>query len=175
MKRPLLILVTTLLLAACHQGPVGNPSVPYPTRSVDLNRYAGTWYELGRYENRFEKGCEGVTAEYAWQEDGTISVINRCHQGKVDGPLDTAEGVAKIVPHTANTKLRVSFFGPFYGDYWVLDHGKDYSWSIVGEPTGRYLWLLFRKPHPSEKLKKHVWARAKALGYDTTLIRETEQ
>lgn len=173
MKKLSLLLVTTLLaLSACEEGPVGNAHVPEPAKQVELKRYLGTWYEMGRYKNRFEKNCTGVTAEYSVRDDGEITVLNSCHKGAPDGPLETAEGKAYVVENSNNAKLKVSFFGPFYGDYWVLDHAQDYSWSIVGEPSGRYLWILTRKPK-SEVLKKKLWARAKALGYDTSLIHAT--
>src|SRR5690606_20211155 len=130
---------TAATLSACatlQRGPVGNSAVPQPAKAVDLNRYAGLWYEIGRYENGFERGCEAVTAEYGLRDDGLVSVLNTCRQGAVDGPVKTAQGRAKVTPGSDNAKLKVSFFGPFYvGDYWVLDRAEDYSWSIVGEPS----------------------------------------
>lgn len=167
---------TSLLLAACSAGPVGNKNVPAPAKAVKLERYLGKWYEIARYENRFEKGCEAVTAEYAKREDGLISVLNTCHKGSVDGPLDTAKGKAKIVEDAQGAKLKVSFFGPFYfGDYWVLDRAEDYSWSVVGEPSGRYLWLLARQPILSKELKFSLIHKISALGYDTSMLYYTKQ
>jgi apolipoprotein D and lipocalin family protein len=123
---------------------------------------------------RFEKGCEGVTAEYSKRDDGLIRVLNTCRQGAVDGPTKVAEGKAKVVDTATNAKLKVSFFGPFFGDYWVLDHADDYSWSIVGEGSGRYLWLLSRTL-PTEADRAALTARAKALGYDVSMLRPTKQ
>lgn len=174
MKPLLPVLLGALALTACVAGPVGNPHPPQPAKSVDLERYAGRWYEIARYDMRFEKGCEGVTAEYSKRPDGLIRVLNTCHQGAVDGPVKTSEGKAKIADATTNAKLKVSFFGPFFGDYWVLDHADDYSWSIVGEGSGKYLWLLSRKL-PTEADRAALTARAKALGYDTTMLRPTKQ
>lgn len=160
--------------ATLQRGPVGNPAVPQPAKSVDLNRYAGLWYEIGRYENGFERGCEGVTAQYALRDDGLIGVTNSCRQGAVDGPIKTAQGKAKVVAGAQNAKLKVSFFGPFYlGDYWVLDRADDYAWSIVGEPSGRYLWLLSRTAQPSAQTRATIMERTQALGYDLSLVRET--
>lgn len=160
--------------ATLQRGPVGNPAVPQPAKSVDLSRYAGLWYEIGRYENGFERGCEGVTAQYALREDGLIGVTNTCRQGAVDGPIKTAQGKAKVVAGAQNAKLKVSFFGPFYvGDYWVLDRADDYAWSIVGEPSGRYLWLLSRTAQPSAQTRATIMERTQALGYDLSLVRET--
>jgi apolipoprotein D and lipocalin family protein len=155
-------------------GPVGNPTVPQPAKPVDLGRYAGLWYEIGRYENSFERGCEAVSAEYQMRDDGLIQVVNTCRQGGLDGPIRIARGRARIVPGSGNAKLKVSFFGPFFiGDYWVLDHGEAYDWSIVGEPSGRYLWLLTRAPAPPASIRALIRERAHELGYDIDLIRPT--
>lgn len=156
-------------------GKRGNVAVPEPFKTVDLDRYLGKWYEYARYENGFERGCEGVTAEYAMRDDGLISVRNTCHQNGPDGKARTSEGRARIVPDSGGAKLEVSFFGPFFfGDYWVLDHGDNYTWSIVGEPSGRFLWILTRDAHPSADLVDWLVRRVASLGYDTTLLRTTQ-
>lgn len=164
-----------LLLAACTSYPVGNPNVPEPAKAVELERYLGRWYELARYENRFEKGCEGVTAEYAKQDDGMVQVINTCRKGGVGGEKDVADGKAKIVEGARGAKLKVSFFWPFYGDYWVLDRAEDYSWSIVGEPSGKYLWILTRKPVLPVAEREALVRRAAEMGYDVSLLYFTAQ
>lgn len=182
MKRSVPLLVITaaaVALSACatfQRGPVGNTAVPQPARSVDLTRYAGRWYEIGRYEAGFQRGCEAVTATYSLREDGLVSVVNACRQDGLNGELRSVEGKAKVVEGSGNAKLKVSFFGPFYlGDYWVLDHAEDYSWSIVGEPSGRYLWLLSRAPQPSPRVRETITNRASALGYDLSILRPTQQ
>lgn len=174
MRAALLALPLVLSLSACVSGPSGNPNPPQPAKAVELDRYLGKWYEVARYDMRFEKGCEGVTAEYSRRPDGLIRVLNTCRQGAVDGPVKVAEGKAKVVDITTNAKLKVSFFGPFFGDYWVMDHADDYSWSIVGEGSGRYLWLLSREL-PTEADRAALTARAKALGYDVGMLRPTKQ
>ncbi|MBW0144970.1 lipocalin family protein [Sphingomicrobium clamense] len=175
--RTIALLVAALSLSGCatifDKHPVGNPDVPEPAKSVDLERYVGTWYELARYEQGFQKGCEGVTATYTLRDDGKIGVVNRCREP--DGDIDTATGKAKVVDAATNAKLKVSFFGPFYGDYWVLDRGDDYDWAIVGDPSGRYLWILSRWPDPGEDVFQNLKARAAALGYDTGYLRKTAQ
>jgi apolipoprotein D and lipocalin family protein len=173
-SRLILPLLAACLLAACSPaGPVGNASVPQPAKSVDVERYLGRWFELGRYENRFERGCEAVMADYSLRPDGLVKVANTCNAGGVDGKERVAVGRAKIVPGSGNAKLRVSFFGPFLGDYWILDHAPDYSWSIVGEPSGRYLWILTRSKTPSEPVRRKLENRARSLGYDVTMLRWT--
>jgi apolipoprotein D and lipocalin family protein len=172
-----LIASLTIGLGGCatlSPGPVGNQSVPQPAKSVDLDRYLGRWYEVARYEASFQRNCEAVTADYSRNGDGSIRVLNSCRQGGVDGKLKTATGRAKIADSQTSAKLRVSFFGPFYGDYWVLDHADDYSWSIVGEPSGRYLWLLAREARPGSAIRSTLEARAKELGYDWSLVRLTK-
>ena len=164
-------------LAGCAQvlnrHPVGNASVPQPAKPVDLQRYLGRWFEIARYEQSFQKGCAGVTADYSLLEDGSIRVLNRCR--KPGGEVDEARGRAKVVDPTTSAKLKVSFFGPFYGDYWVLDHDDDYSWSIVGEPSGRYLWILARSPTPPDTEVAELIGRTRAMGYDTSMLLRTVQ
>jgi len=107
--------ISAFALSACavlDRHPVGNRAVPQPAKSVDLQRYLGKWYEIARYEQGFQRGCQGVTAEYALRDDSKISILNSCR--KPDGRMKTAGGKAKIVDPATNAKLKVSFFGPFY-------------------------------------------------------------
>lgn len=180
MKRALIVAAAAtaaLALAGCatlQRGPSGNSAVPQPARPVALERYLGLWYEIARYENGFERDCEAVTAQYTLRPDGEIGVRNTCRQGSITGEQKISEGRARVVANSGDAKLKVSFFGPFYiGDYWVLDHAADYSWSIVGEPSGRYLWLLSRDARPSPERRAEIVGRARALGYDLSLLRET--
>jgi apolipoprotein D and lipocalin family protein len=174
----LLIAGAAVALAACgtfSRGPVGNAAVPEPARPVELGRYTGLWYEIARYENGFERGCEAVTAEYSLRDDGLVGVRSACRQGSVSGAEKVSEGRARIVEGSQGAKLKVSFFGPFFvGDYWVLDRAEDYSWSIVGEPSGRYLWLLSRTSRLSPELRQTMQNRVRELGYDLSLLRETQ-
>lgn len=157
-------------------GPIGNRLVPQPSKGVDLNRYLGRWYELARYDNRFERGCDGVTADYEPRLDGLVAVTNTCRDRRSGRIRRLSKGRAKPVPNSENSKLRVSFFGPFFsGDYWVLDHDDNYTWSIVGEPSGRFLWVLGRDPLISSEGYENLLRRVGALGYDTGLLRKTEQ
>ena len=169
--------IAALALAGCASPPV-NRAADAPldvVSSVDLDRYLGRWYEVARLENSFEKNCEGVTADYSRREDGLIRVVNTCRKGGADGPVETANGRARIVDPSTNAKLKVSFFGPFWGDYWIIDLKDDYSRSIVGEPSGRYLWILSRTPALSDASLADAVAVAGAKGYDTTRLYFTRQ
>jgi len=154
--------------------PVINPKVPEPTKPVDLDRYLGKWFELARHENRFEKGLDAVTATYALDDDGTIQIVNAGRQGGPKGEPSEVEGHAVVADKATNAKLKVSFFGPFYtGSYWILDHGDGYEWAIVGEPSGRYLWVLSREAKPERAVAEAILARVEALGYDRWALRVT--
>ena len=173
------VVVAADLLVACAlviRRKKGVARVPEPAKSVDVDRYTGRWYEFARYDNRFERGRDFVTADYAKRDDGLISVINTGREGGADGPRRVARGKARVVPDSDNAKLKVSFFGPFYvGDYWVLDHADDYSWSIVGEPGGTYLWILTREAKPAVELQRALLERVRAMGYDLSMLRRTQQ
>lgn len=176
LPRYLVLFGAMAALSACvatSSMPVGNRSVPQPAHPVEIDRYLGRWYELYRYDAPFQRNCEAVAADYSRNPDGSIRVLNSCHKGSVDGPVKVAKGRAKIVDTVSGAKLKVSFFGPFYGDYWVLDHDADYQWSIVGEPSGRYLWVLSRDANLPESRKAILRNRVEELGYDGSLVRET--
>jgi apolipoprotein D and lipocalin family protein len=180
MKKAVAILVVgAAALTACasipRPGPVGNRAVPAPAKHVDLQRYLGRWYEQFRYEASFQKGLEAVSADYSLNADGSIRVVNTGRKGGVDGTPKSATGKAKIVDVVTGAKLKVSFFGPFYGNYWVLDHGDRYEWSIVGEPSGRYLWALTRDAKPDPQTITALMTRVERMGYDRSLIRITKQ
>ena len=164
-------------LAACGGPPVNrDPAVPLETvASVDTDRYLGRWYEIARLPNSFEKNCEGVTVDYALRDDGLISVTNTCRKGAPDGEAKVANGRARIVDEATNAKLEVSFFDPFWGDYWVIGLADDYSLSLVGEPSGRYLWILSRTPMISDDVRDGALIALKAMGYNTDALYWTKQ
>jgi len=175
---PGLLVLGAGVLFACSKTarPVGNPRVPEPAKSVHVKSYLGRWYEIARYEVGFERDCEGVTADYSVRPDGLVRVVNTCREGSPNGPVRAAEAKARIVEGSGNAKLKVSFFGPFFvGDYWVLDRAEDYTWSIVGEPSGKYLWLLSRDATPPPDVTSTLIERVRALGYDTSMLRMTRQ
>lgn len=172
MKRFYVVVFVALFLSYSCGQPVYRHSSDFLQalqKGVDLNRYLGLWYEIYRLSNNFEKfnneESSNVTATYSFNPDGkTIRVENKCKIS--NGRTESAMGVARVVEGDKfNSKLEVSFFRPFYGDYWILDLADDYSWAIVGEPKGKYLWILARKKHLDPNLEKQLLAKIEALGY----------
>jgi len=160
--RHLSLLFFTLTVAAMANG----SEAPLPTvSSVDLQRYAGKWYEIARYPNWFERNCvSDVTATYSVLPDGKIRVVNAC-KGK-DGKLNESKGKAKSADPRTNAKLKVTFFWPFYGDYWVIDLAPDYSYAVVSEPKREYLWILSRSPQMNQADYDRVIGKIQSLGFD---------
>ena len=143
---------------------------------VDLNRYLGTWYEIARFPNRFQEGCVASRATYTLLEDGKIGVLNQCYKGGLSGELSSATGKAWVVDKETNAKLKVSFFWPFTGDYWIIDLGENYEYAVVGHPGRTYLWILSRTPEMDEALYNRLLERLQRQGYDTTkLIRSPQK
>jgi apolipoprotein D and lipocalin family protein len=169
-------LLTSTLLTGCLMQPVYRVSAdPVKTVSqVDLQKYLGKWYEIYRLPNWFEDtDCITVTAEYSPLPDNQISVLNSCQK---QDKLKQAHGIAKIADTQTNAKLKVSFFRPFYGDYWILDLASDYSWVLVGEPSGKYFWILARDRHLPPQLEEQLLQKAERLGYlRKDLIRPSNQ
>lgn len=143
--------------------------------SVDLARYAGKWYEIARLPAWFQRACESdTTATYTLRPDGKITVLNECRQA--DGRMKAARGTAKLASTSGpNTKLRVTFFWPFYGDYWIIDLDPDYRWAVVGEPGRKYFWVLARQPQVDEATLKGILERARQQGYDLAPLIRTRQ
>ena len=161
-------------LAAMTSACSTRPTAALPTvDSVDLARYAGAWYEVAMLPNAFQAQCVADTqARYRAQGDD-IEVVNRCR--KVDGTVASATGVAKVVAGSGNARLRVSFFRPFYGDYWVLALPDDYRWVLVGAPSRQYGWVLSRTPQLAPADLEAALGRAEALGFARAAFKLTPQ
>lgn len=142
---------------------------------VDLSRYLGTWYEIASFPQSFQKGCTGTTATYTLREDGDIDVLNRCRKGSLEGEEDTAQGRARVVDRATNAKLEVSFFRPFWGDYWIIQLAEDYSYAVVGHPGRDYLWILSRTPTMPAEIVEGIEARLQAQGYEIARLQRTLQ
>ena len=161
-----------LLLVGCYftfACAIGLPEGIEPVKQFDVNRYMGTWYEIARVENRFERGMTQVRADYALTNDGTVRVTNR---GIPPNSTDfkIAQGKAKFVGATDIGHLKVSFFGPFYGSYVVFELGDNYDYSFVSGSNRKYLWFLSRTPTVSQASLDHFSKRAEKLGFDTSSI-----
>ena len=170
-------LMALLMLAGCMSPPVNrNPAAALASvASVDLERYTGRWFEVARFPNSFEENCVGVTATYSKNADGTVKVVNRCRLSTLDGKESVAEGSARVVDTASNAKLAVTFFWPFEGDYWVIALDADYKWALVGEPSGRYLWILSRTPKLSDDVRTDLLKRLEGFGYNTKALYWTPQ
>lgn len=142
---------------------------------VDLNRYVGEWYEIARYPNSFQKGCVGSRATYTLRDDGKIHVINECYDKSFSGKLRSAKGKAWAVGKETNAKLKVSFFWPFAGDYWIINLGQDYEYAVVGHPDRKYLWILSRTSEMDEDVYQSILTRLHEQDYDTAKLIKTEQ
>ena len=137
---------------------------------VELKRYLGKWYEIAHLPARFQEGCTNTTATYTLSEDGSISVLNECRRS---GKVKKAKGKAKVVDKNSGAKLKVTFFWPFYGDYWIINLGKDYDYAVVGTPNRRYLWILSRTPQMDDGLFSHLIESVKSKGFDVNNLIKT--
>ena len=148
---------------------------------IDLSRYAGRWYEIGKYPNRFQKQCvANTTANYTIKKNGRIEVLNECV--KKDGTTVKAVGEAKIGDKSNNAKLKVRFapgftsFLPFvWANYWVIDIAPDYSYSVIGEPGRDYFWILSRSPEMNTATYQSILRRAETMGFDPNRVEKTPQ
>ena len=160
----LALFVTLFFFTACSSK---NPPLE-TVQKVELDKYLGTWYEIARYEHFFEKDCKNVTANYSMMNEDTIKVINRCTKIQTNEKTE-AQGRAYATDIT-NSKLKVSFFRPFYGDYWVLMLDENYKYAVVGTPSREYLWILARTSKLDEKIKKDILKKLPSLGFDTSKL-----
>ncbi len=155
-----------VLVVACATTRPHLPTVD----SVDLDRYVGRWFEIASYPAWFQRGCTGTMAEYSLLPDGRLRVLNGCWR---DGKWDTAEGTARVVQGSANTKLKVQFQWPFTGNYWIIALDKEYQWVVIGEPSRKYLWILSRSPELAPATYRMLTERVRELGYDPARLQHT--
>lgn len=172
------MMVTVMTLMGALQTPSGQvTTVP----AVDLDRYLGTWFEVARFDNRFQRQCVGdVSAEYVKRPDGRIDVVNRCR--RADGSVTTAAGVAKIADTNTRAKLKVRFAPAFlswisavWGDYWIIGLADDYGWAVVGSPDREYLWVLSRTAALDPLQYTRAVEIARANGFNDRRLRLTTQ
>jgi len=150
-------------------------SVVETVSHVDLERYMGAWYEIARYPNSFQKGCVGSKATYTLLDDGKVSVLNECYDKSFSGKLRSAKGKAWVIDKKTNAKLKVSFFWPFAGDYWIIDLDDDYSYAVVGHPRRKYLWILSRTKEMDEDVYEAIVSRLRDKHYEVSGLIKTLQ
>ena len=143
--------------------------------AVDINRYAGKWYEIAAFPQRFQKGCRCTTAEYGVSDQAYLTVYNQCRKGDGEGKISGIKGKAFVVAGSNNAKLKVQFFWPFKGDYWIIDLAEDYSFAVVGTENRKYCWILCRTPKMDPAELDKIMTRLRAKGFNTELLEFTNQ
>jgi apolipoprotein D and lipocalin family protein len=143
--------------------------------SVDLDRYAGKWYEIASFPQRFQKGCECTTATYSISDRGHVVVENQCRKGGSEGKISYIKGKAFVEPNSGNAKLKVQFFWPFKGKYWIIDLASDYTYAVVGHPNRKYLWILSRTPQMDDDVYGQILQKLIKSGFDIQVIQKTIQ
>ena len=167
MKYIILTLVVLLLLSAILCAPSAFAINRTTVSTLDLNRFMGRWYEIARFDHRFERDLEQVMTDYTLLPDGTIEVVNR--------GIDSRTGEEKVAHGRAHTtattgKFRVSFFLFFYSDYNVLAVGPNYEWAVIGSRSPKYLWILARTPEISEQTRNEILQFIARRGYPTSQL-----
>lgn len=166
-----------LLMICCMASLHASKPQPQVVDDVDLDRYAGLWFEIARIPNRFQSQCaKGTTARYALMDNGQIRVVNRCY--KEDGSQDSVTGVARVVDEKTNARLEVSFVrflgrNWFWGDYWIIGLDENYKWAVVGHPERKYGWILSRSPEIPDALRQRIDALLEKQGYDPAAFVDT--
>ncbi len=165
------VFLSAAFLASCSSS---NESLETVSQ-VDLDKYAGKWYEIASFPQRFQEGCHCTTATYTKSAEGHIIVENRCNKDSINGELSHIEGKAFIVENSGNAKLEVQFFWPFKGDYWIIELSDDYSYAVVGHPNREYLWILSRTPQMEESTYNDLLKRISNKKFDITMLKKTVQ
>jgi len=161
-----MITIFSTILGSCKVQHQPFQTVPF----VDLERYTGLWYEIASFPQKFQKGCRCTTAEYKITGKNYIKVINKCQK---PGKFASIEGKAFVVEGSGNAKLKVQFFWPFKGDYWIVELDDNYQWAAVGNENRKYLWILSRKPFIAENLYSEILSRLSKKGFDISKLNKT--
>ena len=139
-------------------------------KEFDIERYLGTWYEIARYDHKFERGLVGVTANYSFRDDGKIKVLNSGFQKSLNGKRSEAIGKARIPNPDEPAKLKVSFFLFFYADYFVIELDENYQWAAIGSSSDNYLWILSRTPQMDERQYNELLNKLANRGYNASKL-----
>lgn len=171
MRTFLLIFTAFIFMSNTSLMPIDNSTV----KELDLNQYLGTWYEIARYDHKFERDLVGVTATYSKRKDGKIKVLNRGYKHHLDGPYSEAIGKAKIPNPKQTARLKVSFFLFFYADYLVMELDDDYQWAVIGSTSEKYLWILSRQAIMKQEQYDEIISLIEKRGYDSSKLIRVEQ
>lgn len=142
---------------------------------VDIERYMGTWYEIAKFPQRFEDGLVGITATYSLLPNGKVGVLNSGYVGDFNGKLKIAKGKAWVVDKKTNAKLKVSFFWPFAGDYWIIELEKNYEYAVISEGSRQYLWILSRAPQMDSSIFNGIIERLENNGFNVARLEKNPQ
>jgi apolipoprotein D and lipocalin family protein len=149
---------------------------PQPARSVPPSLYAGRWYEIARTPNQMQSDCQGSTSDFSGWSAGDFHLVQTCHAGSPLGPGQTFDAHGRVLPASANAKMRLGFLGGLISqEYWILDHADDEAWAIMDRADGRYVWLLSRRPTLSPADRATALARLQALGFDLSHLAYPQQ
>lgn len=152
-----------------------SPKLALPTvDNVDIDQYQGKWYEIARLPNSFEKGLSCVTAEYTIKKNGKINVLNKGYFSKKN-KWKSSKGTAWVPNAAISGQLKVSFFWPFAGDYYIIALADDYSYALVGAPDRNYLWVLSRSKTLDETIFEQLVQIAKNQDFDTSKLEKIDQ
>lgn len=174
--RWILLLPFVLLVTSCKTEAMTQPDQTINSEfDFELEKYLGTWYEIARFDHSFERGLEGITANYSLRSDGKIRVLNQGYKGSLNGKLKKAEGKAKLTSPETPRNLKVSFFWNFYGSYNILELDANYQYALIGSNSDKYLWILSRTPQLDKAILDQLLEKAKARGYDTSKLIMVQQ
>ena len=173
-KNIVFILIPMTIFSSCKaQNTMIDKNV---VKELNIERYLGEWYEIARFDHRFERGLVGVTANYSLRDDGKIKVVNSGYKDSLNGKFSQAVGKAKIPnPASEPSKLKVSFFWFFYGDYFVLELDEDYQWAVIGSSSDKYLWILSRSPQMNDELYQQILKGLTQRGYNVRQLIKVNQ
>lgn len=166
MLKRLTLTLASALAAAAIAAPAGADAMAQPVAHIDAAKMMGRWYEVARFPNMIQRGCQAGMSEWNRVPDG-FAVIQTCHKGSPNGPVTEWKAHARVIDPVSNAKFKMTFFGGLVSqEYWVLDHHDDEGWLILGTHDGKYLWLMSQRPTLPEAVRVAAIARIKQLGFD---------
>jgi apolipoprotein D and lipocalin family protein len=170
MTQKLLILLAMVSFLSCKT----TQNLP-TVEKVDIEKYAGVWYEIARLPNSFEKGLECVTATYTVKSNGKIEVLNKGFSVEKKGDIKTAKGTARVPDSNYPGRLKVSFFWPFAGNYYIMSLDDNYQYALVGDPSRKFLWVLYRTKNLDDAIYSRLMEHAKNNGFEPERVIEIDQ